>query len=61
MVYRKIHIGNDIWEYSIGAGVKIKSNKINVKSEWIRNYEIVGMTKEEYVEKKKIIVKKILL
>ena len=54
MAYRKIHINGDIWEYSIGSGVKIKSNK--VKSVWVKIYKVAGMIKEEYIEKKETIM-----
>ena len=46
MSYRKLQIGDRIFEYSIGSGVKIKSK--GLKSKWIESCELLGMSAEEY-------------
>lgn len=46
MAYRKLHIGKDVWEYSTGSGVKIRSP--NGEVAWTPLYAVLGMTREQY-------------
>jgi hypothetical protein len=46
MAYRKIQIGNKLFEYSIGSGVKIKSK--GIKSFWVSPLDLLALTKEIY-------------
>jgi len=46
MSYRKINVGNKIWEYVIGkCGAKIRGQNKNV---WVKNHKLLGMSEEEY-------------
>lgn len=50
MAYRKLQIGDKLFEYSVGSGIKIKSK--GIKSFWVKDYILLGMTKDEYWQKK---------
>ena len=49
MAYRKLRIGDKLFEYSIGSGVKIKSE--GIKSFWVSSFDLLDLTKEEYMDK----------
>ena len=45
MSYRKLTIGKDVWEYSVGQGAKIRSPK--GKCTWVDGWELMGFESKQ--------------
>ena len=49
MHYRKLHIGNEVWEFVIGSGAKIRNPKGKVT--WIEGWRLLGYESKQAWEK----------